>query len=120
MPRLSGSINNVALKNKDDLLENDITFEVSNADRIVLTDAKWMEFMLNQIVNNSIKYKDKTKAESYIKISTEEDKKCIVLEILDNGIGIDASDLPRVFDKSFTGENGHGVLQSDRNGSFIS
>ena len=53
--RLSKIISNVALKNKDDLLENDITFEVSNADRIVLTDAKWMEFMLNQIVNNSIK-----------------------------------------------------------------
>ena len=94
--RLSKIISNVALKNKDDLLENDITFEVSNADRIVLTDAKWMEFMLNQIVNNSIKYKDKTKAESYIKISAAEDKKCIVLEILDNGIGINASDLPRV------------------------
>jgi signal transduction histidine kinase len=92
--RLSKIISNVALKNKDDLLENDITFEVSNADRIVLTDAKWMEFMLNQIVNNSIKYKDKTKAESYIKMSAAEDKKCVVLEILDNGIGINASDLP--------------------------
>ena len=79
---------NVALKNKDDLLENDITFEVSNADRIILTDAKWMEFMLNQIVNNSIKYKDKTKVEPYIKMSAAEDKKCVVLEILDNGIGI--------------------------------
>ena len=62
------------------------------ADRIVLTDAKWMEFMLNQIVNNSIKYKDKTKTESYIKMSAAEDKKCVVLEILDNGIGINASD----------------------------
>ena len=69
--RLSKIISNVALKNKDDLLENNITFEVSNADKIVLTDAKWMEFMLNQIVNNSIKYKDKTKAESYIKISAK-------------------------------------------------
>ena len=99
-------------------LENDITFEVSNADRIVLTDAKWMEFMLNQIVNNSIKYKDKTKTESYIKMSAAEDKKCVVLEILDNGIGINASDLPRVFDKSFTGENGQRVLQGNRNGTL--
>ena len=117
--RLSKIISNVALKNKDDLLENDITFEVSNADRIVLTDAKWMEFMLNQIVNNSIKYKDKTKAESYIKISAAEDKKCIVLEILDNGIGINASDLPRVFDKSFTGENGHEYSKATGMGLYI-
>ena len=75
--------------------------------------------MLNQIVNNSIKYKDKTKAESYIKISTEEDKKCIVLEILDNGIGINASDLPRVFDKSFTGENGHEYSKATGMGLYI-
>lgn len=117
--RLSKIISNVALKNKDDLLENNITFEVSNADKIVLTDAKWMEFMLNQIVNNSIKYKDKTKAESYIKISAAEDKKCIVLEILDNGIGINASDLPRVFDKSFTGENGHEYSKATGMGLYI-
>ena len=117
--RLSKIISNVALKNKDDLLENDITFEVSNADRIVLTDAKWMEFMLNQIVNNSIKYKDKTKTESYIKMSAAEDKKCIVLEILDNGIGINASDLPRVFDKSFTGENGREFSKATGMGLYI-
>lgn len=89
------------------------------ADRIVLTDAKWMEFMLNQIVNNSIKYKDKTKAESYIKMSAAEDKKCIVLEILDNGIGINASDLPRVFDKSFTGENGREFSKATGMGLYI-
>lgn len=117
--RLSKIISNVALKNKDDLLENDITFEVSNADRIVLTDAKWMEFMLNQIVNNSIKYKDKTKVEPYIKMSAAEDKKCVVLEILDNGIGINASDLPRVFDKSFTGENGREFSKATGMGLYI-
>ena len=117
--KLSKIISAVALKNKDDLLENNITFEVSNADKIVLTDAKWMEFMLNQIVSNSIKYKDKTKSESYIKISAAEDKKCIVLEILDNGIGINASDLPRVFDKSFTGENGHEYSKATGMGLYI-
>lgn len=53
---------------------------MSNADRIVLTDAKWMEFMLNQIVNNSIKYKDKTKTESYIKMSAAEDKNVLSLK----------------------------------------
>jgi len=70
-------------------------------------------------VSNSIKYKDKTKAESYIKISAAEDKKCVVLEILDNGIGINASDLPRVFDKSFTGENGREFSKATGMGLYI-
>ncbi|MFR2512817.1 MAG: sensor histidine kinase [Lachnospira eligens] len=73
--RLSKIISNVALKNKDDLLKY-ITFEVSNADRIVLTDAKWMEFMLNQIVNNSIKYKDKTKASRILRFRQQRIKMC--------------------------------------------
>ena len=117
--RLSKIISTVALKNKDDLLENNILFEVSNADKIVLTDSKWMEFMLNQIVNNSIKYKDNNKSEHYIKMSAAEDKKCVVLDIMDNGIGINASDLPRAFDKSFTGENGHEFSKAIGMGLYI-
>ena len=44
----------MALKNKDDLLENDVRLEVSIHNELVLTDAKWLEFILNQIINNSI------------------------------------------------------------------
>lgn len=117
--RLSKIIGAVALKNKDDLLENNITFNVENADMIVLTDSKWMEFMLNQIVSNSIKYQDKSKSEACIRIKATENKKCVVLEIEDNGIGIAESDLPRVFDKSFTGENGREYSKATGMGLYI-
>ena len=54
---LNDIIKNVALKNKDDLLENNVDLIVDVSDEKVLTDSKWLEFILNQIINNSIKYK---------------------------------------------------------------
>ena len=50
-------INNVAMKNKDDLLDNNINFISQAKDEVVLTDSKWLEFIINQIISNSIKYK---------------------------------------------------------------
>lgn len=117
--KLSKIIGQVALKNKDDLLGNDISFEVTDADKIVLTDSKWMEFMLNQIISNSIKYRDSGKPESYIRLSAAENKTVTVLTIEDNGIGIDAADLPRVFEKSFTGENGREYSKATGMGLYI-
>lgn len=101
------------------MLDNNITFNVENADVVVLTDSKWMEFMINQIISNSIKYKDKSKKDAYINIKATENKKCVVLEVEDNGIGIAESDLPRVFDKSFTGENGHEYSKATGMGLYI-
>ena len=111
-------IKNVALKNKDDLLENNIRFETDIHSKKVLTDSKWLEFILNQIINNSIKYK-KDHIDSYIKISTTEKDDKIYLSIYDNGIGIPQSDLKRVFDKSFTGVNGRTRKKSTGMGLYI-
>ena len=101
---LSKVISNVALKNKDILLAKGIDFVVSDVDIEVLTDSKWLEFIINQIVDNSIKYSKEKNA--YIKIVAKEESKVIGLIIYDNGKGISKSDLPRVFDKTFTGTNG--------------
>ena len=57
--KLQEIIKNVALKNKDDLLENAVRLDVDVHNEKVLTDSKWLEFILNQIINNSIKYKRK-------------------------------------------------------------
>ncbi len=111
-------IKNVALKNKDDLLENNVSIDVDIHNEKVLTDAKWLEFILNQIINNSIKYK-KNNVDSYIKITSEEDKNQIYLSIYDNGIGIPEKDISRVFDKSFTGENGRTLAKSTGMGLYI-
>ena len=101
---LSKVISNVALKNKDMLLAKGIDFVVSDVDIEVLTDSKWLEFIINQIVDNSIKYSKEKNA--YIKIVAKEESEVIGLIIYDNGKGISKSDLPRVFDKTFTGTNG--------------
>ena len=97
-------IKNVALRNKDDLLALDIDFKVDNCNLKVLTDSKWLEFIINQIVSNSIKYKkDK---DSIIEITGEDYDNYVTITIYDNGKGISKSDLPRVFNKTFTGNNG--------------
>ena len=110
-------IRNVGLKNKDDLLENDVSFITNLKDIKINTDKKWLEFIINQILNNSIKYKkDK---DSYIKISAFELEDKVVLEIYDNGIGIPSKDIKRVFDKSFTGLNGREKVKSTGMGLYI-
>ena len=114
---LNKVIGSVAIKNKDDLLENEIELKVSGADTFVLTDSKWLEFILNQIFNNSIKYKRKT--DSVISITVEDTADETTLSVYDNGIGIPAADLPKVFDKSFTGHNGRIKSKSTGMGLYI-
>ncbi len=115
---LNKVIMNVALKNKDSLLEQKIDFIVSNINNKVYTDSKWLEFILNQIINNSIKYKKET-TNSYIKVEVIEESDKTILTITDNGIGIPTIDLPRVFEKTFTGNNGRLKTKSTGMGLFI-
>lgn len=115
---LNKVINKIALKNKDYILENNICFSVLDCEKKVLTDSKWLEFIIEQIINNSIKYK-RDIASSFIKIYTEENNEEIRLIIYDNGIGIDAKDLPRVFDKTYTGTNGRLKSKSTGMGLYI-
>lgn len=115
---LSKIINAVALKNKDDLLENNIEFIVKVKEEKVLTDEKWLEFILNQIINNSIKYKRNIKNPK-IEIIVEESSTQVTLTITDNGIGIPQNDLPKVFNKSFTGTNGRTTSKSTGLGLYI-
>ena len=115
---LNKVISNVAMKNKDILLENNINFEVDVGNKKVLTDSKWLEFIVNQIVSNSIKY-IRNDVEHLIKITSEENNKCTILKIYDNGIGISKSDIPKVFDKTFTGSNGRKIETSTGMGLYI-
>lgn len=111
-------VNKVAVRNKDTLLEQQIAFRVHDVDVEVLTDGKWMEFILNQIVSNSIKYQ-KEKDGREIEIWVEDDTEQSILHIRDNGIGVSESDLPRVFRKSFTGENGRKHAKATGMGLYI-
>lgn len=111
-------INSVMIKNKDEILLNNITVNVENLNIFVYTDTKWLIFIINQILNNSIKYKKKN-GNSLIKIYATEEKDLVNLFIYDNGIGINKSDITRVFDKTFTGENGRKDANSTGMGLYI-
>lgn len=116
--RIKSVVNKVALKNKDMLLESDICLDVHDVDVSVTTDAKWLEFMINQIMSNSIKYM-KPDEDRQIQIWTTKAGDDITLHIRDNGIGISEADLPRVCEKSFTGENGRRFAKSTGMGLYI-
>ena len=101
--KLSEIIHQVMMQNKDFFLKNKIKIKIQNLDIFVATDEKWIIFIINQIINNAIKYLDKQ--EKTIEMKGYEEKNKVILEIKDNGCGINESDLPRVFDKGFTGSN---------------
>lgn len=115
---LQKTVSAVALKNREDLLGHNVNLQVEHLERTVFTDGKWLEFMLTQIFNNSIKYRAAGR-QSYIRVWAEEPLESVVLHIRDNGIGIPASDLPSVFEKSFTGENGRSHAKSTGMGLYI-
>ncbi len=110
-------VSNVLLNNKDDILENNIELDINIKNIEVYTDSKWLEFIINQIINNCIKYKKQDN--SIIKITGTSLNNKVVLSICDNGIGIQKSDLPKVFNKSFTGNNGRGSTKSTGMGLYI-
>ena len=96
-------IRNVIKKNQDSLLYQNIKIEIGQVNCSVLSDSKWLEFIINQIVSNSIKYRRTDKCKIAFNVIRRNN---IALEIIDNGLGIKTSDLTRVFEKSFTGETG--------------
>lgn len=111
-------INKVIKKNKEIFILEKIEIKLENLNnKKVLSDSKWLEFIINQIISNSLKYVDKEK--SAITITTSETEKNIVLKVQDNGIGIPKSDIKKVFDKSFTGENGRKIQTSTGMGLYI-
>ena len=98
--------------NKDSLILNGFSVLVELRDEKVYTDRKWLQFMLGQILSNAVKYaaEDERKIRIFTKkVQSSENSSGeagIWLWIEDNGIGITEKDLPRIFEKSFTGDNG--------------
>ena len=93
-----------------------IHLQYAKTSQCIVTDEKWLQFVLEQVLSNALKY---TKDGGMIFIYTEEkeNKKCLVIE--DSGIGIQAEDLPRVFEKRFTGYNGRADKKSTGIGLYM-
>lgn len=80
-----------------------IRIAIQGDDQQVVTDSKWLRFILMQLFSNALKY---TQPEGQITVTIAALPEEITLKIQDNGIGIASDELPRVFDKGFTGTNG--------------
>lgn len=114
---LGDIIRKVIKRNQDSLLYQKIGIETNNIDVIILSDSKWLEFIINQIVSNSIKYHGKDNCKIIFNVVKNDN---ITLEMIDNGLGIKEADIKYVFDKSFTGDNGRLVSTSTGMGLYIS
>lgn len=110
-------INSIVKRNANVLIEKQIKININNADKTVFSDSKWLEFILHQIISNSIKYMDKE--ESIIELYCEDKEENIVLYISDNGIGMDEKAVKKVFEKGYTGENGRLYSKSTGIGLYL-
>lgn len=91
-----------------------LSLEYQEVSETVLTDEKWLGFVLGQILSNALKYTKKGKISIYMSKSRPH-----TLVIEDTGIGIRAEDLPRVFEKGFTGYNGREENRSTGIGLYL-
>ncbi len=115
--KLKDIVGNVIVKNKKQLIEQKIKIELNLTEEIVYTDSKWIEFIINQIMMNSIKYKKEEEATITIKSNTNKENTELIIH--DNGIGIKAAEIDRVFEKGFTGTNGRNTQKSTGIGLYL-
>lgn len=98
------------------LTQNNVRIETENLDKLVYSDGKWVEFILGQLLSNAVKYRSSSPV---ILICAQESDGRTRLVVKDNGIGIPASELRRIFDKGFTGTNGRALGGSTGMGLYL-
>jgi len=113
---LSTLVKSVIKNNMNSLIAKKIELEIGNLDFKIFSDRKWVYYVIEQIINNACKYVD---VNGKIEIKGQETDECVVLFIKDNGIGIPAKDIDRIFDRGFTGENGRKKGKSTGMGLYI-
>ncbi len=107
----------VLRRNKYILLQSGMSARVECGGAKVVTDRKWVEFILTQIVGNAVKYKKENGGE--IVFSSREAEDAVRLSVRDAGIGIPPDELGRVFGKGFTGSNGRSREKSTGIGLYL-
>ncbi|CCQ94579.1 ATPase, histidine kinase-, DNA gyrase B-, and HSP90-like domain protein [[Clostridium] ultunense Esp] len=114
-------VRNVINDNKNAFITNSVYPKIiSEEDKRIKSDRKWIKFVVNQVISNSIKYtKVKKDKKKFIKVKVEEESERIILTIEDTGIGIPRQDLDRVFNPFFTGENGRRYKESTGMGLYL-
>lgn len=114
---LADVVHGAIADNKYLLRQCDMAITVDDLEPVVYADDKWVRFILNQIISNAVKYRPPQ--HPALRIFTERSGDQVLLSIADNGIGIPESDLPRIFEKGFTGQNGRTIHSSTGIGLYL-
>lgn len=112
---VDGVIRDTIKKYAKIMIRRHIGINYSGTGQEVYTDGKWLAFMLEQILSNAIKYTP----QGVVTIETAEEKDRFFITIKDTGIGIKAEDLPRVFEKGYTGYNGRADKKATGIGLYL-
>ncbi|HCF16001.1 MAG TPA: sensor histidine kinase [Eubacterium sp.] len=112
---VDGVIRDTIKKYAKIMIRRHIGINYSGTGQEVYTDVKWLAFMLEQILSNAIKYTP----QGGVTIETAEEKDRFFITIKDTGIGIKTEDLPRVFEKGYTGYNGHADKKATGIGLYL-
>lgn len=112
---LSEIVSNVINLKKRDFIYKGIYPKVDiDTNKEIYTDKKWCSYIIEQVISNALKYSISNESKK-IYISMYENEEETILSITDEGMGINAEDIPRVFDPFFTGNNG----RIDRNATGV-
>ncbi len=109
---LDGIVRQAVRKFAGEFINRRLSLNYGLSDTTVLTDEKWLSFVIEQVLSNALKYT----REGGISITLESPK---TLCISDTGIGIAPEDLPRIFEKGFTGYNGRGDMKASGIGLYL-
>lgn len=114
--RLSDVIHGAIGDNKYLLRQNHVAVTAEAGEYTVYSDEKWLRFLLGQLISNAVKYRTD---QPELRFSAVRESGRVVLSVEDNGAGIPESDLPRIFEKGFTGQNGRAVPGSTGIGLYL-
>lgn len=114
--KLDGVIRAAVRKYARMFIHKKISLEYEGTENVVLTDEKWISFVVEQVISNAVKYTSKGKISIYFEGEGTEN---LFLVIADTGIGIKAEDLPRICENGYTGYNGHADKRSTGIGLYL-
>ena len=107
----------ILAQNKQFLIQNNVCIHTETLCGTVYSDQKWLQFILNQIIINSVKYQGRKPL--VIDVTSQDQGDYVTLSVTDNGLGIKESELGRVFDKGFVGSNGRTEKNSTGIGLYL-
>lgn len=113
---LSDVVHGAITDNKYLLRQNNVAVTIEDVEYSIYSDDKWLRFILDQLISNAVKYRTD---QPVLYFSAVKENNRIILSVGDNGIGIPQSDLPCIFEKGFTGQNGRTIYSSTGIGLYL-